>query len=46
MDDCGGFAIIGLLLFYVIGVNMGADPIMGLVFMIITYVSLFGNPLE
>ena len=46
MDDCGGFAPIGLLLSYVIAVNMGADPIMGIFMLAITYISLFGNPLE
>ncbi len=43
MNNCGGFEIAGLLLIYVIGVNLGLCPWTGLIVCIIAGVSLFAN---
>ena len=43
MKDCGGFAPVGLLLFYVIGVNLGLDVWFGLFACVVAWLLLFSS---
>ncbi|MGL4942076.1 MAG: hypothetical protein ACRC46_02655 [Thermoguttaceae bacterium] len=42
MDDCSGFAAIGLMCTLVLGTAMGANPAVGFIVLSAMYLSIFG----